>query len=77
MYASPVAYTISSVPANLRFWYDLNPLVPLIVAFRWSIFGIGMADLPHLAYAVGATLLVLTAGLFSFKRMERRFADVI
>ncbi len=77
MYASPVAYSITKVPANLRFWYDLNPLSPLIVAFRWSIFGTGLGDLPHLALATGVTLLVLLVGLFSFKRMERRFADVI
>lgn len=77
MYASPVVYAISSVPANLRVWYDLNPLVPLIVAFRWSIFGVGFGDFGHLGYSAAVTGVVLMIGLFSFKRMERRFADVI
>jgi lipopolysaccharide transport system permease protein len=77
LYASPVAYAVSAVPEHLRFWYQLNPLSGLLEALRWSVLGRGTLDGPMLAYAAGAALVVVTIGLFAFKRMERRFADII
>jgi lipopolysaccharide transport system permease protein len=72
-----VAYAVSAVPEHLRFWYQLNPLSGLLEALRWSLLGRGTVDGPMLAYAAGAALVVVTIGLFAFKRMERRFADII
>jgi lipopolysaccharide transport system permease protein len=77
LYASPVAYAVSAVPEHLRFWYGLNPLAGLLDALRWSVLGRGTVDWPMLGYAAGASVVVMTIGLFSFKRMERRFADII
>lgn len=77
LYASPVAYAVSGVPEHLRIWYDLNPLSPLLEAFRWSLLGRGWMDWPHLAYAALVAMLLALVGVYSFKRMERRFADVI
>ena len=77
LYASPIAYAISAVPEPLRVWYRLNPLVPILEAFRWSLLGRGTLDLPALAVAGGLIAVVFGVGLFSFKRMERKFADVI
>lgn len=77
LYASPIAYSVSQVPEYLRQWYELNPLSSLLSAIRWSVFGSGSLDLLQLSYAAGVAILVLLAGLFWFKRMERQFADVI
>lgn len=77
LYASPVAYAVSAVPEHLRFWYGLNPLAGLLDALRWSLLGRGTVDWLMLAYAAATSLVVLTIGVFSFKRMERRFADII
>lgn len=77
LYASPIAYAVSAVPARWRWAYDLNPLSPLLEAFRWSLLGRGH---PHWGYLAGAAVVssaVLVWGAFSFKKMERRFADVI
>ena len=76
-YASPAAYAASAVPPALRFWYDLNPLAALFDAMRWSLLGRGAMNWPMLGYSVAASLVVTAIGLFSFKRMERRFADII
>ena len=77
LYASPIAYSVSEVPEHLRQWYALNPLTSLFVAIRWSVFGSGSLDLSQIWYSTGMAVVVLLAGLFSFKRMERKFADVI
>ncbi len=76
-YASPVVYAVGIVPERLRSWYELNPLSGLLEAMRFSILGRGSLDWSLLGYAAAASLLVMAIGLFSFKRMERRFADII
>lgn len=77
LYASPVAYAVSAVPKSLRTIYFLNPLSSLLEAFRWSILGKGTFDGSYLGYAAAISLLTAVAGAYAFKRMERRFADVV
>lgn len=77
LYASPVPYAVSAVPVSLRPIYFLNPLSGLLEAFRWSLLGRGHVSWEHVAYAVAVTVIVFVAGAYAFKKMERRFADVI
>lgn len=77
MYASPVGYSASAVPALVKPFYDLNPLVAPIEAIRWSLIGVGRVSAGALAYSVGWSVAVLLLGLVVFRVMERRFADVI
>ena len=77
LYASPVAYSVDAVPARLRWVYLCNPLTPPLEAMRASLLGTTFPGWPSLAVAMGWAVLLLLAGLYSFKRMERSFADVI
>ena len=77
LYASPIAYAVSGVPANLRAVYYLNPLSAPLEAFRSSLLGTSVPSWPHLAYAAGVSVALFLVGVYSFKRMERQFADVI
>ena len=78
LYASPIAYALSAVPHSLRPFYFLNPLSGLLEAFRWSLLGT-----PHhlewgpVGYSAALAAGVFVAGAFAFKKMERKFADVI
>jgi lipopolysaccharide transport system permease protein len=77
LYASPVGYRASLVPGSLRALYELNPLAGLLEALRWSLLGGAPPHWAHVGYAAGASCALLVAGTFAFRRMERRFADVI
>ncbi len=77
LYASPIAYAVSAVPAHLRFVYFINPLSGLLEAFRWSLLGTGSLNLAQVGYSAAVALIIFVAGAFSFKKMERKFADVI
>jgi lipopolysaccharide transport system permease protein len=77
LYASPVAYPLQEVPERYRAIYLLNPLAPLLEAFRWSVLGVGEVLWAHLLYSAVFAVTALVAGAFVFKRMERKFADVI
>ena len=52
-----------------------NPLVGIIEGFRSSILGTPW-NLPALAMSLGMTMVILIFGLFYFRRVERRFADI-
>lgn len=77
LYASPVAYSTSAVPAAFRDLFLLNPLSATLELCRWSIFGVGDVTVPQVLYAAVTSIAVLIIGGFVFGRMERTFADVI
>ena len=80
--ASPVAYSaayvITKLSPNVRPWYFvLNPLASLMEAFRWSLLGRGDVPWNYVAYSSLLAVFLFVLGAFSFKKMERKFADVI
>jgi lipopolysaccharide transport system permease protein len=75
MFASPVAYPSSLVPAKWRWLYGLNPMAGVIDGFRWAITGRGHAPGLLLLASSGAVAVVLVGGLFFFNRMESTVAD--
>lgn len=77
MYASPVAYGVSNVPASIKPYYYANPLSPVLEGFRWSLLNTSAPAWQPVVYAAALALVLLVLGAFSFKRMERKFADVV
>ena len=78
LYAAPVGYASSLVPAQWRFWYSLNPVVGVIDGFRWCILG-GNSPIywPGFAASLGVVAFFLWLGVAYFRRTERTFADLI
>jgi lipopolysaccharide transport system permease protein len=78
LFVSPIAFATSSVPANWRLLYSMNPMAGIIDGFRWAILrGTTPTDLGALAGSVVMTVLFLWFGIWYFRRTERGFADVI
>ncbi len=77
MYASPIAYPLTSVPEWLRPIYLLNPMAGIIDGYRRALLHGTHPDLTYLAVAYPATVLALGCAYLLFKRAERTFADVI
>jgi lipopolysaccharide transport system permease protein len=77
MYATPVAYAASLIPARWRPLYALNPMVGVIEGFRWALLGQSSASATTIAISVVASTLLLASGLFYFRRTERTFADIV
>ena len=77
MFASPVVYPSSLVPAKWRWLYGLNPMAGVIEGFRWSLAGSGDPPGRMLLVSSAAVLLVLVCGLMYFQRMETTIADVV
>jgi lipopolysaccharide transport system permease protein len=77
LFASPIAYSSSIVPAKWRPLYALNPMVGVIDGFRWSMLGRGHAPGLMVAVSAIAVAMIVVSGLFYFRRTERTFADLV
>ncbi len=77
MYATPVVYPSSLLDEPWRTLYGLNPMVSVVEGFRWSLLGQGETVPLMFALSAVASLALLVSGAFFFRRMERRFADVV
>jgi len=71
-----VAYPLTVIPQEFRLYYALNPLVGMICGFRWALLN-QSCDWGCVAVSSAITLLLLGLGLLYFRRVERRFADVV
>jgi lipopolysaccharide transport system permease protein len=76
MFVSPIIYPVSMLPARWRWVLNLNPLTGIISSFRTALFG-GAFDWTALGISTGLTLALLVYSAFSFRRMEKSFADVV
>jgi lipopolysaccharide transport system permease protein len=77
LFASPVAYSVSSAPESAQWAFAINPLTGLLEGLRWSLLGTEAPTAGAVVYSVAATVLALAMGLAIFSRLERQFADVI
>jgi lipopolysaccharide transport system permease protein len=77
LYASPVAYSASAVPAKYVGLYFVNPMASLLGAVRWSLLGTPFPSTGWFVYTVVVAVGIFFAGLLTMERMERSFADVI
>ncbi len=81
LFLSPVGYSISSVSPKWQWVFALNPMTGVIEAFRWMVLGVKPKTALPLETIVGISfgvaLVLFVTGLFFFRRMERRFADVV
>lgn len=77
LFATPVAYSSSIVPEKWRILYGLNPMVGVVEGFRWALLGKAAAPGWSLWVSCAVVLLLLTAGLYYFRRMEQQFADIV
>ena len=77
MYASPVAYASSLIPAKWLNIYMLNPMAPIIDTFRYICLGVGQFQIGY--YLIGwlITLMILFVGLVLFNKVEKNFMDTI
>ena len=77
LFATPVAYSSSIVPARWRALYGLNPMAGVVEGFRWALLGKSEGPGALLAVSVAVVILILIGGLYYFRRMEAEFADVV
>ena len=76
LFATPVIYPASIVPDKWRWLINLNPMAGLITGIRSSLLNLSLSWTDIL---ISGTMSIglFVIGIFYFKKMERRFADII
>lgn len=77
MFATPVIYPLSKFPPQWQWVAAINPMTPIVEAFRLLLLGAGTVEPWAVAASVATTVAVLVAGLLLFGRMEKTFVDVV
>ncbi|MGE9289827.1 MAG: ABC transporter permease [Puniceicoccales bacterium] len=77
MYASPVVYPISEIPAKYAWIIKANPISGVIENFRYGFTGAGHFSGDLLVYSTVASLLILAAGAVVFNKVEATFMDTV
>jgi lipopolysaccharide transport system permease protein len=77
MYITPVIYPASIVPEKFRVFVLINPVAPIVEAFKYGIIGAGEFNPCRLIYSAGFTLILLFIGLILFNRTEQNFMDTV
>jgi lipopolysaccharide transport system permease protein len=77
MFASPMAYASSLVPAKWRWLYGLNPMAGVIEGFRGVLTGHGQPPGILLAASSVAVVLLVFSGLVYYHAVEGTMADVV
>ncbi len=78
MYATPIVYPLSHIPAQYQWLVFVNPMTAVIETFRYAFFSVG-TGVPPMFYllSVAITVLVLSFGVRMFHNAERTFLDTI
>lgn len=77
MYATPVVYSVSSVPARFQFLLRANPLTSIIETFRYAFLGAGSVHPGQLLYSFVFMLVSVVLGSLIFNRVEATFMDTV
>ena len=77
MFATPIAYPSSLLSEPWRTVYALNPMVGVVEGFRWALLGTRTAPGPMVLVSAVMALAILAGGALYFRRMEKRFADIV
>jgi homopolymeric O-antigen transport system permease protein len=77
LFATPVAYSFSTLSQKARVLLSLNPMTGVVNGFRWAL--LGSASGPDIMFWISVliSLLIFISGLFYFRSMEKTFADTI
>jgi lipopolysaccharide transport system permease protein len=78
LFITPVAYPASLVATGA--WahlYAINPFATAITGVRWAVLGTEAPGATSIMISVAGGLILLVAGVFSFRRNEAYVADLI
>ncbi|HVO61629.1 MAG TPA: ABC transporter permease [Terriglobales bacterium] len=76
IFVTPVIYPLRYIPAAWQNLLALNPMAGIVLGFRAALLG---SPIPVRVTEISLTmsLFLFVAGLMIFRRLERRFADLI
>lgn len=77
MYASSIVLPIESMSERIQHYMLLNPMVPIIEAFKYIFLGKGFHDFSYLGYSFGFMSVLIFVAVIVFTKVEKSFMDTV
>ncbi|HSM54650.1 MAG TPA: ABC transporter permease [Candidatus Sulfomarinibacteraceae bacterium] len=77
LFATPIAYPSSLLEEPWRTLYGINPMAGVVEGFRWALLGTDTAPGPIIIVSAIVATIIMVSGVYYFRRMEKRFADIV
>ena len=77
MYATPVVYSLTSIPEKYRWIVIANPLTGIFECFRYGYLGAGSFEPSSLVVSSAVILFLLGIGILIFNKVEKSFMDTV
>ena len=74
-FLSPVMYGVDMVPEELQKIFSLNPMTPVLTAYRDIFYYKQVPEIGTLLQAVLFGLVVLVIGVLSFEKLKKHFSE--
>lgn len=75
MYGTPILYGIDMVPEQLQPIFNLNPMTPIILAFRDILYYKTMPNLSHMGLILFWSIGFIVSGYWIFQKLQRNFVE--
>ena len=76
-YATPIVYSIDSLPKNFAKIMNLNPMAHIIEGYRSIFYYQTMPNMKSLLILLGLSIILLVFGYFTFRQLQKRFAEEV
>ncbi|WP_309640427.1 ABC transporter permease [Flavobacterium sp.] len=77
MYATPVVYSMGSIPQKYQWIVKANPLTGIFECFRYAYLGSGSFNPNSLLFSTGVIVVLLGLGVVIFNKVEKSFMDTV
>ncbi len=74
-YATPIVYSIDTIPENFRWILKWNPMTYIIEVYRAIFYNQTMPDLKSLGVLGIISIIILIVGYLLFNKLQKRFAE--
>ena len=74
-YATPIVYSIDTIPENFRWILKWNPMTYIIEGYRAIFYNQTMPDLKSLGALGIISIIILIVGYLLFNKLQKRFAE--
>ncbi len=74
-YATPIVYTMESIPGNIAWILNINPMTHVISAYRDILYYQQMPNWSNLGILFIIATILFIIGYYIFKRLEKNFAE--
>jgi len=74
-YATPIVYSVDTIPESYRWILNLNPMSYIITAYRNIFYNQTMPDVSLLLMILGISAIVCVLGYCIFNKLQKGFAE--